>query len=190
MSYDILPTIIFTFSFIINSLLAYAFSKDLKKCYERHDAKFYFSLAILCISLLTLLLLVNEIVRWINFPLRGAIKISLLCIAEVVFILFLSVMALYLPEKKEREYKSVCSGFDYESVLKILNEKERKVIEVLISDGEVSQPELLKKTKIPKATLSRTLNVLEQKGLVVRFRQGVVNIIKLSEIFKPERRKK
>lgn len=68
------------------------------------------------------------------------------------------------------------------SVLNVLEENERKVVEVLQdSDDEITQAYIYKTTGIPKATLSDLMKRLEKRNVIERRRDGRINWIKLKE---------
>jgi len=66
-------------------------------------------------------------------------------------------------------------------ILKTLKGKEQMIINELIKTGEINQSELSSRTKIPSSTLSRTLHDLEQKGLIVRYYNGMSKMVKLND---------
>ena len=75
-----------------------------------------------------------------------------------------------LEERKER----------WEKISKTLKDDERKIYEaVLDSDGLINQSELAEKTGLSKSNVSRSLDLLESKGLVERKRRGMGNIVLL-----------
>ena len=77
---------------------------------------------------------------------------------------------LVLKERKKR----------WEEIVKTLKEDERKIYEAIIeAGGIIEQSELPEKTGISKASVSRTLDLLESKGLVERRRRGMGNIVLL-----------
>ncbi|RLI91544.1 MAG: hypothetical protein DRO89_03795 [Candidatus Altiarchaeales archaeon] len=68
------------------------------------------------------------------------------------------------------------------SVLNVLEENERKVVEVLQdSDDEITQAYIYKTTGIPKATLSDLMKRLEKRNVIERRRDGRINWIKLKK---------
>jgi len=74
---------------------------------------------------------------------------------------------------KEREKR-------WEEIVKTLKEDERKIYEAIIeAGGIIEQSELPEKTGISKASVSRTLDLLESRGLVERRRRGMGNIVLL-----------
>lgn len=75
-----------------------------------------------------------------------------------------------LGERKER----------WEKISKTLKDDERKIYEaVLHSDGLINQSEIAEKTGLSKSNVSRSLDLLESKGLLERKRRGMGNIVML-----------
>ena len=54
----------------------------------------------------------------------------------------------------------------------MLTEQERKVVNDLIKKDNLAQRELCNLTTIPKATMSRIMQRLERKGVVIRKGRG------------------
>jgi uncharacterized membrane protein len=68
------------------------------------------------------------------------------------------------------------------SVLNILEENERRVVELIEeSDDEITQAYIYKTTGIPKATLSDLMKRLEKRNIIERKRDGRINWIKLQK---------
>jgi hypothetical protein len=68
----------------------------------------------------------------------------------------------------------------WEKTSKTLKDDERKIYKVILeSDGLVNQSELVEKTGLSKSKVSRSLDLLESKGLVERKRRGMGNIVLL-----------
>ena len=70
-----------------------------------------------------------------------------------------------------------------ETLLQYLKENECKVIELLYKFNELNQTELAVRANIPKSTLSRMVADLEKRGLIIRYKNGMSNIVKLSGSF-------
>jgi len=68
-----------------------------------------------------------------------------------------------------------------DAILKTLKGKEQIIINELTKTGAINQSELSSRTKIPSSTLSRTLYDLEQKGLIVRYYNGMSKMVKLND---------
>lgn len=67
--------------------------------------------------------------------------------------------------------------------LKNLDGDEKKVYELIMdADGYVLQSDLVTKTGFSKVKISRIIDKLELKGLVIRRRRGMSNVIILKEI--------
>ena len=69
-------------------------------------------------------------------------------------------------------------------ILKILKGNEQTIINELTKTGEINQSELSSRTKIPSSTLSRTLHNMEQRGMIVRYDNGMSKMVKLADSFK------
>ena len=64
-------------------------------------------------------------------------------------------------------------------LLKILKGNEKKVIEALMEYGEMNQADMSARTGIPKSTLSRILQDLEDRSLIFRYDYGMSKMVKL-----------
>jgi uncharacterized membrane protein len=68
------------------------------------------------------------------------------------------------------------------SVLNMLDENERKVVELIENaEGEITQAYIYKSTGIPKASLSDLIKRLEKRNIIERRRDGRTNWINLQE---------
>jgi len=68
----------------------------------------------------------------------------------------------------------------WQEVSKTLKDDEMKVYgAILDAGGLMNQGEMVEKTGLSKATVSRTLDLLESKGLVEKRRRGMGNVILL-----------
>ncbi|MEA1931753.1 MAG: MarR family transcriptional regulator [Euryarchaeota archaeon] len=68
----------------------------------------------------------------------------------------------------------------WEQVIDRLRNNEKTIYSLLVdADGELPQRELVEATDLSKATVSRTLDTLEQKELVERKRRGMGNVVHL-----------
>jgi len=64
---------------------------------------------------------------------------------------------------------------------------EQSVIKELFDSGEMNQAELAARIGIPKSTLSRTLQDLERRRLILRYDNGVSKITKLADSLRKDR---
>jgi len=69
---------------------------------------------------------------------------------------------------------------DRAGLLKILKGNEKIVIEALMEYGEMNQADLSARTGIPKSTLSRILQDLEDRSLIFRYDYGMSKMVKLA----------
>jgi len=68
----------------------------------------------------------------------------------------------------------------WEEIARTLKEDEAKIYKAIIEcDGIIEQSELPEKTGLSKASVSRTLDLLENKRLVERRRRGIGNVVLL-----------
>ncbi|HIE33581.1 MAG TPA: winged helix-turn-helix transcriptional regulator [Candidatus Altiarchaeales archaeon] len=68
------------------------------------------------------------------------------------------------------------------SILNMLDENERRIIEILEqSEDEITQAYIYKTTGMPKATLSDMMRRLENRNIITRRRDGRVNWIRLED---------
>ena len=66
------------------------------------------------------------------------------------------------------------------NILTILKGNEQRIIKELNDSGEMNQAELAARIEIPKSTLSRTLQDLERKKLIIRYENGMSKMVKLA----------
>ena len=82
---------------------------------------------------------------------------------------------MILEERKKR----------WDELSKTLKNDERKIYETILeSDGIIEQSEIVEKTGLPKANVSRALDLLESKGLAERRRKGTGNVVLLKRTYK------
>ncbi|MBN2458468.1 hypothetical protein JXB31_05045 [Candidatus Woesearchaeota archaeon] len=66
----------------------------------------------------------------------------------------------------------------------LLNDTQLKIIDTLIENkGEASQTKIMHLTGIPKASLSRNIELLSQKEVILKFNAGATNYIKIHPSF-------
>ena len=86
-------------------------------------------------------------------------------------------------ESKSSE-KTGLPDLELERTLEVLNENEKKVIEVLMTVNSITQSEIARKTGLSTPTVSRILGKLESRGIVIRYRDGMSKRVKLnSDLF-------
>ncbi len=97
-------------------------------------------------------------------------------------------LSLKESNQGERESKSSkktsLPDLELEKTLEVLNENEKKVLEVLMTTNNISQNEIARKTGLSTPTVSRILGKLESRGIVIRYRDGMSKRVKLnSDLF-------
>jgi uncharacterized membrane protein len=107
--------------------------------------------------------------------------VVILVVASIVLGISGAYLLLPNPAEKPAE-KSVLETRKerWEKIPKTLKDDERKIYKVMLdSDGLINQSELAEKTGLSKSKVSRSLDLLESKGLVERKRRGMGNIVLL-----------
>lgn len=65
-----------------------------------------------------------------------------------------------------------------------LTENQKLIIDILLEAKEpISQKQILHRSKLPKSTLSRNLDIMEKKNILKKQSRGMVNVIFLNEEF-------
>lgn len=96
----------------------------------------------------------------------------------LLLVLLLFMVDLYLKEGKVKKRLQV-EGLNL--IQKVVDKRERIIIQELINSEGMTQAELQQRTNMSKATLSRILAKLEEKELIVRYRAGMAKKVKLKE---------
>ncbi|NAT11014.1 hypothetical protein C4E22_05660 [ANME-1 cluster archaeon AG-394-G06] len=78
----------------------------------------------------------------------------------------------------ETSKSSVAPEDDRSGLLKILKGNEKRVIEALMEYGEMNQADMSARTGIPKSTLSRLSQDLEDRSLIFRYEYGMSKMVK------------
>jgi uncharacterized membrane protein len=99
-------------------------------------------------------------------------------LALVTALAVVTLLMLRRPAKKKRIEHS------HKVIKKILSVNEEKIMEELLREGEITQKKLMMRTAIPKATLSRTLRIMERKNMVELKSYGTTKLVRLSEILR------
>lgn len=101
----------------------------------------------------------------------------------------LGISGLYLLSYGSAEQRAVPAAgaagapeFSTGLILRLLDADKRNVLKAVIdSGGEMLQSELPARTGFSRAKITRILDDLEGKGLVVRRRHGMTNVVMVSE---------
>jgi uncharacterized membrane protein len=87
----------------------------------------------------------------------------------------------HIPAVNVPETSKAAPEDDRAGLLKILKGNEKHVIEALMEYGEMNQADMSARTGIPKSTLSRILQDLEDRGLIFRYDYGMSKMVKLED---------
>ena len=97
-------------------------------------------------------------------------KTNYLPIIFLIILIFAVFLTYYLAKRKKENR--------LEHILPIINDNEKKIIEVLMKKS-YRQKELRRKLEIPKASFARYMINLEKKKLIIREGEGRNKIVKL-----------
>jgi uncharacterized membrane protein len=121
--------------------------------------------------------LISRPVNYLNF----AAGILIVGIAIFIIISFLKM-------KKPINEKTNSDKLSHEKLNIIkhtLTENQKNILEILQQSKEpITQKQLQHRTNLPKATLSRNLELLKQKNIITKQSRGMVNVIFINEEFK------
>ena len=107
-------------------------------------------------------------------------------------ILFIILFVVYKKIKKSKivtemveEVKYIeelVVGVDYSKLN--LNDRQLQIIEILKKYGEISQKDLMQELNIPKASVSRNLQSMLSKNIILIKKNGITNIVSLLKYMK------
>ncbi len=95
-----------------------------------------------------------------------------------------AILAVYLITRKKPVEKPKTDRLDSHSLFKTLDENDKEIVrEVYRSKGKCTQAHLYLHTHIPKATLSRRIASLENRGILKKSQKGNRNLITITGVF-------
>jgi len=109
-----------------------------------------------------------------------AILIVAVAAVPLVIFVFRKTRAIKPPVKVPRRVPKVVPRVDVKKILRMLHGNERGVVKTLIQKDNLTQTELCGRTGIPRATMSRILQGLENKGVVRRVEHGMSKKVMLA----------
>lgn len=114
---------------------------------------------------------------------RPLLGLAILVVVIIAVLLFLRLRKKETKAATEEETKpSEEKKRVKESVIKMLEENERKIVEILQdADEEITQATIYNQTHMPKASLSDLMRRLERRNILERTREGRRNWVKLKE---------
>jgi len=106
-----------------------------------------------------------------SLPIQGYLGISLAIVVGIT-----GAILVYIDKKTERLV--VKKNERIQKMLKTLKEDQKKIYYLIeSSEGAIFQSEIVEKTDFSKVKVSRILDKLEGKGLVIRRRRGMSNVV-------------
>jgi uncharacterized membrane protein len=106
-----------------------------------------------------------------NLPIQGYLGITL----SIIIGIFGGILVI---TSKKMEKISIKKSEKIKKMLKTLNKDQKKIYDLIeSSDGAIFQSELGEKVKFSKVKVSRILDKLEGRGLIIRRRRGMSNIV-------------
>jgi uncharacterized membrane protein len=108
--------------------------------------------------------------------------VAILLSSIVILILFF--FSKHKKPKQEKINSDKTSNEKLNIIKHTLTENQKLILEVLLQTKEpISQKQLQHRTSLPKATLSRNLELLKQKNIISKQSRGMVNVIFLNDAF-------
>jgi uncharacterized membrane protein len=99
--------------------------------------------------------------------------------------LLIAIIATYLLTKKKPIERPKTNQLESHSLFKTLDENDGEIVrEVYRSKGKCTQAHLYLHTHIAKATLSRRIASLENRGILKKSQKGNRNLVTITDIFK------
>ncbi len=105
----------------------------------------------------------------------GLYWMLLFIVVLLVVMWFLRKVPKKKPKKKEKKNRKL------KSVLKTLNDKEKGIVEFLLSHKNVTSSKIRYGLKIPKTSLTRILDKLEEKKIIEVEKEGNLKKVRISE---------
>ncbi len=107
------------------------------------------------------------------------VDLSFIILIFIIIFILIVVIGFFIKPRVDKASKKTTElkhGYN----LKGLNERQKKIVELLIEKKRpLTQSDIQKELKIPKAAVSRNIRGLELKGLIEKERIGMSNLIKL-----------
>jgi uncharacterized membrane protein len=121
--------------------------------------------------------LISRPINYLNFI--GAFII----LVSVIFIIF------FFAKQKRPKHEKIDTNKQSHEKLNIikhtLTDNQKAILDILQqSKGPITQKQLQHRTNLPKATLSRNLELLKQKNIITKQSRGMANVIFINEEFK------
>jgi len=100
----------------------------------------------------------------------------------VIFSLALILAILFVKDRKSKVIVGEIKQDEIDTKFKGLNERQKQIIKLLIDrKTPLTQTDIQKELKIPKASVSRNIHGLERRGLIEKEQIGMSNLIRLKK---------
>ncbi|MFN7991027.1 MAG: winged helix-turn-helix transcriptional regulator [Candidatus Micrarchaeia archaeon] len=107
-----------------------------------------------------------------------------LVILSIVIALSVVVIFYFVRRKPEKTAAVPTNHLESDPLFKTLDETDKEIIrEIAAQKGKTTQAHLYLHTHVPKATLSRRIASLANKGILVKSQKGNRNLITLGDVF-------
>ncbi len=100
----------------------------------------------------------------------------------VLVVAVIGLLIYKFKPRKKRKVKKSPTGRKLNAILKTLSESEKQIMDFIIANGNTSTSSKIRHgLKIPKTSLSRTLERLESKKILTMEREGKLKRVKISD---------
>ena len=109
--------------------------------------------------------------------------LTLILTIGIIILVILFFVILFFMDKKKKPSDTEKTKKEIEQInLRGLNERQKEIIKLLVkSNRALTQTEIQRELKIPKAAVSRNIRGLELKGLIEKEQIGMSNLIRIKK---------
>jgi uncharacterized membrane protein len=109
---------------------------------------------------------------------------SLLTGSVMIVLSYYTLISIHKKEKAMQTIQPIVStndgNIEQQTISELLPDNESLIYDIIIEhNGEVRQSVIINESKMSKAKVSRVLYSLEKKGLIIKIRSGMGNVIKI-----------
>ncbi|MFW6220225.1 MAG: DUF7343 domain-containing protein [Nanoarchaeota archaeon] len=115
------------------------------------------------------------------------IILSFIIIFIISFILALVINKFFLNRKNivyDKKENIILNNLNYKEIIKkknIILTKRQQLIVDLLKKENLTQTQIMNKLNLPKSSISRNINTLEKKGIIIKKQKGISNVIYLNK---------
>jgi uncharacterized membrane protein len=112
----------------------------------------------------------------------GLDLLSIILIGIIIVLILCFFFVFFFFDKREKQFFSPKKNQQVQSEFKGLNDRQKRIIHLLQkSDVALTQTDIQRELKMPKASVSRNIRRLELKGIIEKEQIGMSNIIRLKK---------